>query len=101
MTIELNKNARDRFVQENAAWGRITPEERIAWTKALAQFPPTTLNVIANWALRTAIRNNSPVLFPTWVSVATYWDRLGVTPENWLAFTTHLTDGSRRQGETS
>lgn len=84
MPTEINKDARDRFVKENEAWGRITPTERIAWTKALAQFPPTKLNVIGKWALNTALQNRSPVLFDRWVSVALDWDALGFTPELWM-----------------
>ena len=86
MPTEINQDARDRFVKENEAWGRITPAERIAWTKALAQYPPTTLNVIGNWALNTALRNNTPVLFESWVSIATHWDAQGITPEAWFNF---------------
>lgn len=86
MPTEINQDARDRFVKENEAWGRITPAERIAWTKALAQFPPTKLNVIGKWALNTALHNNIPVLFDSWVSVAVHWDALGITPAAWLSF---------------
>lgn len=86
MPTEINQDARDRFVKENEAWGRITPAERIAWTKALAQFPPTRLNVIGNWALNTALQTNTPVLFESWVSVAVRWDALGIEPEAWITF---------------
>lgn len=86
MSTEINQDARDRFVKENEAWGRITPAERIAWTKALATFPPTKLNVIGQWALNTALRNNTPVLFESWVSVAVAWDAQGITPDAWMVF---------------
>lgn len=89
MSTEINQDARDRFSKENEAWGRITPAERLAWTKALAMFPPTKLNVIGNWALNTALLKNTPVLFASWVGIAVNWDALGITPEVWITLQTH------------
>ena len=81
---ELNALARDRFEKENAAWGRLTHEERVAWTKALTKYPPTILNSIAGFALNACKRNNTPVLFDAWVKEALYWDARAFTPAQWL-----------------
>jgi hypothetical protein len=82
---ELNRDARERFEKENAAWGRLTHEERVAWTRALSKYPPTKLNTIAGFALNACKRDQTPVLFDAWVKEALYWDARGFTPAQWLS----------------
>jgi hypothetical protein len=65
-------------------WGPIPPHERIQWSNALLDNPPTQLNVMGKLANSQLLARDGIVMNRQWVAVARYWDDLGVSAYEWL-----------------
>ena len=65
-------------------WGPIPPDERILWSNALLDNPPTDLTVMGKMANSQLLHRDGIVMNRQWVAVARHWDDLGVTAYEWL-----------------
>ena len=65
-------------------WGPIPPAERIQWSNALLDNPPTDLTVMGKLANTQLLGRDGVVMNRQWVAVARHWDDLGVTAYEWL-----------------
>jgi len=65
-------------------WGPIPPRERIEWSNALLDNPPTELTVMGMFQNTQLLHRDGIVMNRQWVAVARYWDDLGVTAYEWL-----------------
>jgi hypothetical protein len=76
--------ARDLRSLREELWGPIPPAERIQWSNALLDNPPTDLTVMGKFANSQLLQRDGIVMNRQWVAVARHWDDLGVTAYEWL-----------------
>lgn len=91
-------SARTRFAQQNQAWGEFSPEERRAWTLAIADFHPFTSSVNTLQLINQQVHSPSGVInLESWISIAKAFDAVGFTAQQWteLMMALHTLFGRR------
>ena len=91
---------RELRAQREELWGPIPPSERVQWSNALLDNPPTQLTVMGKFANTQLLARDGIVMNRQWVAVARYWDDLGVSAYEWLLQKDNIVDVTPHWRET-
>lgn len=91
---------RELRAQREELWGPIPPHERVLWSNALLDNPPTELTNMGKMANTQLLARDGIVMNRQWVAVARYWDDLGVSAYEWLLQKDSIVDVTPHWRET-